>query len=125
IVVMNAKDGCPNLKLILGIFNSKLMSYYYCTFLKSTKTVFSEIQARQVRSLPIKVTAQSEKEIPTHVNTILSLNKRLVELGDKQTSERQRLEKEIADTDKQIDELVYDLYGLTNEERKIIEEAVK
>ncbi len=31
------------------------------------------------------------------------------------------LEREIASTDREIDELVYELYGVTDEERKIIE----
>ena len=31
------------------------------------------------------------------------------------------LKREIAATDEEIDELVYDLYGITDEERKIIE----
>jgi hypothetical protein len=33
------------------------------------------------------------------------------------------LERQIAATDKQIDRLVYDLYGLTADEIKIVEEA--
>jgi hypothetical protein len=36
-------------------------------------------------------------------------------------SELDRLEREIASTDREIDELVYELYGITDEERKIIE----
>jgi len=32
---------------------------------------------------------------------------------------------QIAATDQQIDELVYELYGLTKEEIKIVEEATK
>lgn len=36
-------------------------------------------------------------------------------------SELERLEREIASTDREIDELVYDLYGTTDQERKIIE----
>ena len=36
-------------------------------------------------------------------------------------SELARLEREIDATDEQIDELVYRLYGITEEERKIIE----
>jgi hypothetical protein len=32
-----------------------------------------------------------------------------------------RPEREIASTDREIDELVYELYGVTDEERKIIE----
>ncbi len=38
-----------------------------------------------------------------------------------QSWELDRLEREIASTDAQIDELVYELYGITDEERKIIE----
>lgn len=38
--------------------------------------------------------------------------------------ELDRLEREIAATDEEIDELVYELYGITKEERKIIEETL-
>jgi len=36
-------------------------------------------------------------------------------------SEIELVERGIASTDAEIDELVYELYGITNEERKIIE----
>ena len=35
--------------------------------------------------------------------------------------EKERLERQIAITDRQIDALVYELYGLTEEEIKIVE----
>lgn len=38
--------------------------------------------------------------------------------------QRERLEREIAATDTEIDELVYELYGITDEERKIIERSL-
>ncbi len=38
-------------------------------------------------------------------------------------SEIERLERDITSTDQEIDELVYELYGITGEERKIIEGA--
>ena len=38
---------------------------------------------------------------------------------------RQLLEREIAATDRMIDQLVYQLYDLTEEEIKIVEEATK
>jgi len=37
----------------------------------------------------------------------------------------EKIKQEIAETDKKIDEMVYDLYGITEEERKIIEESFK
>ena len=41
------------------------------------------------------------------------------------TSDLAALEQEIADTDKAIDRLVYDLYGLTEDEIKIVEGSAK
>lgn len=52
-------------------------------------------------------------------------NKRLVELGDKNTSEIAKLKEEIERTDKEIDELVYKIYGTTEDEKKIIEDSLK
>ena len=56
---------------------------------------------------------------------MLSLNKKLQEIEDKNTLEKQKIQEEIKKTDKEIDELVYQLYGITEEEKKIIKESVK
>ena len=56
---------------------------------------------------------------------MLSLNKRLNEIGDKETEEKKKIQTEIEKTDHEIDELVYKLYGITEEEKKIIEESLK
>ena len=72
-----------------------------------TKTVFSEIQARSVKELPIpKILESQELEI-------VELSERIIELkqGDSATTE---LENE-------IDKLVYQLYDLKEEEIEIIE----
>jgi hypothetical protein len=39
--------------------------------------------------------------------------------------EREKIEREIAVTDEKIDDIVYRLYGVTEEERGIIERGVK
>ena len=58
---------------------------------------------------------------------MLALVERMVELSKKQhsgkpaPSELDRTEREIAATDAEIDDLVYELYDITVEERKIIE----
>ena len=44
-------------------------------------------------------------------------------MGDIQSSERHGVEEEIKRTDAQIDELVYRLYGIAEEEKKVIEES--
>jgi len=53
---------------------------------------------------------------------MLELNKKKHPVPQRGTAPSQldRLEREIAATDDEIDELVYELYGITDEERKII-----
>jgi hypothetical protein len=53
------------------------------------------------------------------VESMLSLNKQLAaaNTGHEKTS----LQRQIDATDRQIDQLVYELYGLTNEEIRIVE----
>ncbi len=62
-------------------------------------------------------------------DTIAALIERMVELNKNkhsaklEPSELERVDREIAATDAEIDELVYELYGITDEERRIIEEV--
>ncbi len=55
------------------------------------------------------------------VGRMLDLNKRVGEM--KAGHERTVIERDIAATDRRIDELVYELYGLTDKEIRIVEEA--
>ena len=127
LVVMTPLDQCDYaLKFILGLFNSKLMNFFYTHFLKSTKKVFSEIQARQVAQLPVP-----KLELKNHSDKIL--HDKLVGLVDKMLAlmpnlraartdaERATLQNAVTATDRQIDALVYELYGLTEEEIRIVE----
>ena len=58
----------------------------------------------------------------TLVERMLELNKKK-HSGKLAPSEVDRIEREIASADAEIDDLVYELYGITDEERKIIEET--
>jgi hypothetical protein len=53
------------------------------------------------------------------VEQMLDLHKQLA--AAKIPDEKTRIQRQIDTTDKQIDKLVYDLYGLTEEEIKIVE----
>jgi hypothetical protein len=55
------------------------------------------------------------------VDRILELNKKLRVLSEFEAERRQALEKEIRHTNREIDNLVYKLYGLTEEEIKVVE----
>jgi len=111
-----------NLLYCLGLINSKVLNFYFKHILSSTLHVYPEA----IRNLHIKITSNSQQQsLIDLVKRMLSLNKRLNEIGDKKTDERQRIEEEIKKTDAEIDELVYKLYGITESEKKIIEESLK
>lgn len=115
-----------NDKYLLGILNSKLMLFYLhfiSSVMRGGYYMFSSIY---VEKFPIKkASEQQQKPIIKLVEKQLGLTKQLNEIGDKKTDQRQRIEEEIERTDADIDELVYKIYGITEEEKKIIEKSLK
>ncbi|MBU0756512.1 MAG: restriction endonuclease subunit R, partial [Nanoarchaeota archaeon] len=113
-------------KFILGILNSKLISYFLKSICAERQGGFIEQKPIYVSKVPIKEPQKEQKEkLIKIVDKILSLNKHLSSLKDKQTDERIRLEAEIKKLDNEIDQEVYKLYGLNNKEIRIIEESLK
>ena len=110
-----------DLKYCLGLINSKVLNFYFKHILSSNLHVYPEA----IRNLPLKIISGGQQPIIKLVDKMLSLNKRLKEIKDKQTDEKARLEKEIQKTDDEIDQEVYKIYGITKEEQKIIEESLR
>jgi hypothetical protein len=83
-----------------------------------------------IEQLPIRMIDFSNPADKTHharmvelVETMLKLHKELA--AAKTSHEKTAIQRQIDATDRQIDQLVYKLYGLTKEEIKIVEEAKK
>ena len=108
------------LKYLLAVLNSKLINFYFAnTFIDYN------IKPTYIDLLPIKVILEPQQQpLIKLVDKMLSLNKRLNELKDKSTDEKAKIEAEIKKTDQEIDELVYKLYGITEAEKKKIEESL-
>ncbi len=126
VYVIRSKNPKIYLQYILGILNSKLIGYYtrkkYAT--TAMRGGFIELRAFEIENIPIKLISDSEQQsVVKLVNEMLSLNKRLNEIR-KRTDERLRIEEEIKKTDAEIDEAVYRIYGITEGERKLIEESI-
>ncbi len=97
------------LKYLLALINSKVLQFYWLKKHYDNKTTFPKIKKAPIESLPIKQpTLEQESEIENNVNQILTLKK-----ADS-TADTTALEA-------QIDQLVYQLYGLTEEEIGIVE----
>jgi hypothetical protein len=115
-----------NSKYVLGILNSKLMSYFLRSICAQRQGGFIEQKPVYVSQVPIKKpTKTQEIEITQDVEKMLQLNEKLFEIGDKLTDERTRLEAEMKRIDAEIDNLVYEIYGLTDAEKKIIEDSLR
>ena len=111
-------------KYILGLINSRLMDLLY-TYLNPEKgEALAEVKKQHIELLPIKkITNDFEKkchdEIILHVDLLLKLNKELQ--VSKLPTEIDQIKQRIEHSEDKINQLVYELYGLTKEEIKIIE----
>lgn len=130
LVVMNLKTNTKeNIRYFLGLFNSNLLTYYYKTVFASTKTVFSEIGARQVKELPIKrIDPKIKTERLSH-DKIVELVDQLLKFNEGKNEMQLpndiiQVENKIEYCDRKINELVYQLYGLTTEEVGIVENSI-
>ncbi len=94
-------------KYILGLLNSKLMHYYFHFIGIMTAGGAYTLKAATISTLPFKI-AKDTDGIVNIVEKILSIKK------DNHDADVSALESE-------IDRLVYQLYGLTDEEIKIVE----
>jgi hypothetical protein len=110
----------------LGILNSKLFWY----FLSSTGNVlrggYFRFKTEYIRPFPIRTINFSDPvDLARHdrmvalVESMLALHKQSA--AARLPDEKERLSRQIEQTDRQIDRLVYELYGLTEEEIKIVE----
>ena len=114
--------GELELEILLGIINSKLISFYHKKrFLEEFKMRFQKILIKDCKKFPIKDSQniKLKAELVEKVKSILKTKK--IFQTTKTPQERSALQRQIDATDKQIDQLVYQLYGLTEEEVKIVE----
>ncbi len=119
--IIYIKNNKYDLRYILALLNSSLINYY---FAKSFNN--KDIYAYQLEKIPIKLAEQKEQsKIKSLVDKILLLNQKIESLHNKNTNENKKIEGEIIKIDKEIDDLVYKIYGITDEEKKIIEESLK
>lgn len=111
-----------DIKYILSILNSKLIKYFLNINSRSKLSIYPD----DWKKIPIKEIDLNEQQLLVKsADKMLFLNKRLNEIGDKKTDERAKIEEEIKKTDSEIDKLVYKIYDITEDEKKIIEESLK
>jgi hypothetical protein len=113
---------------LLGLLNSRLLETYLKTISTPFRGGYIALNRQVIGQLPVRTinfSYPSDKVLHDRmvqmVEQMLSLNKQLVAV--KTDHEKTALQRQIDATDRQIDLLVYELYGLTDEEIRIVEES--
>jgi hypothetical protein len=120
-------DNEMSLKFLLGILNSSLATFVAKVIaLDLTEGAFTKIRTNQLSRIPIRTIDFSNPADVARHDQMIILVQRMLDLH-KQTPvtpfDQERLTRDIASTAAVIDRLVYDLYGLTEEEIKIVESS--
>jgi hypothetical protein len=116
-----------SLLYLLGILNSILATYFVRLIaFNLTKGAFTKVRTNQLARLPIRpINFSNPEEVVKHdklvslVNNMFGLQKKYHEVRMEQ--DKELYERQIKIVDEQIDRMVYDLYGLTDEEAKVVE----
>lgn len=117
-----------NLKYILAILNSNLMNFYHGNkFLDLSKNLFQKILIQNCKRFPIRIIDPKNKSDIILYNEIVKFVDHLLQLyKEKQNvilqSAGEQLEGKIEYCEEKINQMIYELYGLTQEEINIIEE---
>lgn len=101
-ILLKDKVKTPSLKYLLSLLNSKLINYWFSYYF-----IDVNIKPEQLRKIPIKI-PNSEREFISIVDKISSIKSEIPKANTE-------------DLENQIDHLVYRLYGLNEEEIKIVE----
>jgi hypothetical protein len=121
----------PELNYILGLLNSRLMSWYFlCLSNVGQRDDFPKIVLKETRSFPIPtVDLKNPKLKKCHdriislVDSMLTMQKQLA--STRSRSRRGAIQRQIEVTDFVIDRLVYHLFGLGKDEIALVEAFAK
>jgi len=114
------KDKRYLLKFVLAILNSKLMKFYYIENFTNKSTLTVNISKTYLDELPIpEIVKEKQERIVSLVDQMIEAQKKYHSV--KIESDKALHKKKIDILDKQIDQEVYNIYGLWEKDIKIIE----
>lgn len=112
------KDKSISLKYLCALLNSKLY-YIWLYYRGKRKGEMLELYQKPLSEIPIKKISQSEQQpFIDIVDKILAITK------DEDYLENPSKQAKVKEYERQIDQMVYKLYGLTEDEIKIVENSI-
>jgi hypothetical protein len=114
-----------DLKYLLGLLNSKLLRWYFPSVSAPFRGGWLSANRQFISKLPIclinfsnSIDKKLHDDLVALVDVMLDLNKKI---QTAKGSQKDQIQRQIEKTDREIDELVYKLYGITEGEKKLIE----
>jgi hypothetical protein len=125
-VTLKPEQAEYDLKFLLGLLNAKLLAWFFPNISAPFRGGWMSANRQFLSQVPIRPLNFSNKTDKSLHDRMVKLVEQMLELHKQLTAartpqEQTALERQIAATDTQIDRLVYDLYGLTEDEIKIVE----
>ncbi|MCX6927135.1 MAG: Eco57I restriction-modification methylase domain-containing protein, partial [Verrucomicrobia bacterium] len=113
-------------KFVLGLLNSKVLDFFLKKISTTMRGGFFRYFTQFIEKLPIVQPDLSKSADRARHDRLVGLVDKMLALTPKlraatADAERQTLQNAVTATDQQIDALVYELYGLTEEEIKLVE----
>jgi len=113
-------------RYVLGLLNSRVLDFYLKSISTTLRGGFFRYFTQFVERLPIRRIDFSDPADQARHDRMVALVEQMLKLHQdlaaaKTAHDKTLLQRQIEATDKQIDQLVYELYGLTEEEIKIVE----
>ncbi len=110
-----------SLLYFLALINSTLLGYYYQNLF-----ITIDVLKNALLNLPIRRINFADNQDRAHHDTMVNLVESMLKLHEqlaaaKTAHDKTLIQRQIDATDRQIDALVYELYGLTDEEIRIVE----
>jgi adenine-specific DNA-methyltransferase len=120
-----------NLKYLVAVLNSSVCHFWLDKKGKKQGDAL-QVDKAPLLQIPIRLVDSAVPDervlhdrLVALTDRMLDLHQRLAAKGGLPDSEREQIEREIAGTDREIDDLVYDLYGLTAAEGALVEAEIK
>ncbi len=125
-----SKSDIFDANFLAGVLGSRLIAYFIRSYFDECTTAFPQIKVSQIRELPLpNLDLKNADDKARHdkmvllVDQMLAAKKQLA--SAKSDKDKDFYGNKCESLDRQIDALVYQLYGLTDDEIKIVEGAGK
>ncbi len=114
-----------DLLYVLGLLNSRLYQWRFKLTSTNNNVGTNELAAMPFRAINFSDSAQkrAHDRMVSFVQTMLDLHKQLS--AAKTPPDRTAIQRQIDATDRRIDMLVYELYDLTDDEIRVVEDALR